>query len=303
MSDISGGIHVSGNQVGFSGPVAGRDMYLGAVPAAPAPGPAAVARPSRSADVGVLTILDEEIRAVQAELQRMRDYRERRLRYGPLAREAWLPGPGGRPIRVGAVQTFTRGTESAGLAYRGLVAEYNPAVVLLVGIAGGISRKVRVGDVVLSDEVISYDARREAAGRVHRRGQAQAIAAPLGHRLNDFLSHVPADQPGRDGNPYSVHRGPIGSGNAVVTDARSEIRRWLAEFHEKVLAVETEAAGVAQSFHESTEQDTGPRGWLTVRGVSDAADKRKGYAYHELAARHAAEVMAMLVPYLAFDEG
>ena len=44
-----------------------------------------------------------------------------RVRHGPLAREAWLPAPGGDRIRAAAVQTFTRGTESAAIAYRGLV--------------------------------------------------------------------------------------------------------------------------------------------------------------------------------------
>ncbi|GIE75225.1 hypothetical protein Aph02nite_11750 [Actinoplanes philippinensis] len=301
MTDHSGGIHVSGTTVNFGGPVAGRDMTYHAAPQA-GPGATGSARPRRSADVAVLTIIDEEIRAVQATLQRMRDYRERRLSYGPLAREAWLPDAENRPIRVAAVQTYTRGTDSAGLAYRELVAEYNPAVVLLVGIAGGVNPKVRVGDVVISDQVIAYDARREAAGHTYRRGQAQAIARPLGDRLNDFMSKTTAEQVRPDGETFHIRRGPIGSGNAVVTDARSEIRRWLAEFNEKVMAVETEAAGVAQSFHESAQQDDSPRGWLTIRGISDTADKKKGHSYHDLAARHAAEVMALILPFLVFDE-
>lgn len=305
MTDTSGGFHVSGTNVNFHGPVAGRDQWNG-VPERAAPPRKAAAEPaepagpgrSRPADVGVLTILDEEIRAVQAELQRMRDYRERRLRHGPLAREAWVPRRGGEPIRVAAVQTLAQGTESAGIAYRELVDEYNPEVVLLVGVAGGIGKKINVGDVVISDEVISYDARREGPGRTYHRGQAQEVAAPLRHRLNDFLAGTPSEQPRRDGETFRLYRGPVGSGNAVITDVKSELRRWLSEFNEKVLAVETEAAGVARSFHEMSERDTAPRGWLTIRGISDAADRRKGWAYHELAARHAAEVMAMLLPYL-----
>jgi len=300
VSDISGGIHVSGNHVTFHGPVAGRDQWNGVPEREPSPRQAGAepAAPGRTAEVGVLTILDEEIRAVQAELQRMRDYRERRLGQGPLAREAWVPARSGERIRVAAVQTLVQGTESAGIAYRELVGEYNPSVVLLVGIAGGIGKKIKVGDVVISDEVISYDHRREAAGRTYRRGQAQAVAAPLRHRLNDFLAGTTSEQRRPEGETFHLYRGPVGSGNAVITDARSEIRRWLTAFNEKVLAVETEAAGVAQSFHEMSAQDSAPRGWLTIRGISDTADRRKGWAYHELAARHAAEVMTLLLPYL-----
>ncbi|GGQ85487.1 5'-methylthioadenosine/S-adenosylhomocysteine nucleosidase family protein [Couchioplanes azureus] len=294
MIMINGGVHTFGGTVTNNGPVAGRDVVWGS---APRTGPAPQ---RRSADIGILTILDEEIRAVQAVLRQMADYHERRLSHGPLAREAWLPGRGTPRIRVAAVQAFTRGTNSAALAYRGLVEEYHPAVVLLVGIAGGVGRGVEVGDVVLADEIISYDARREAPDGIHRRGQAQSVAVSLGYRLNDFCAATPAEQRRPDGESFRIHRGPIGTGNAVVTDAGSEIRRWLHHFHEKVLAVETEAAGVAQSFHESVRQDAGLRGWLTVRGISDTADQHKGHAFHDLAARHAAEVMGMLVPYLDF---
>jgi adenosylhomocysteine nucleosidase len=285
MTSFSG-VGAWGDNVTFNGPVAGRDMVIGA--------PAPVPSPRGAADIGVLTILDEEIRAVTAELKRMHDYRERRLRHGPLAREARFPAGGGRSVRIAAVQTLTRGTESAALAYRELAEEYNPSTVLLVGIAGGIGKDVKVGDVVVSDEVISYDARKEAADGVHRRGQAQAVAAGLGHRLNDFFADIP---PGRQLS-FQIHRGPIGSGNAVVSDKDSEIRLWLENFHDKVLAVETEAAGVAQSFHESVVRDGGPRGWLTIRGISDTADEHKDDDFHDLAARHAAAVMARMVPYL-----
>ena len=266
----------------------------------PWPAPPA-SRPPRSADVGVLTILDQEIRAVEAVLRQMHDYREQRLHHGPLAREAWWPATGGRRVRLAAVQTLTRGTDSAALAYRGLVEAYNPSTVLLVGIAGGVSPRVDIGDVVVSDEVIAYDARRVTAEGAHRRGQAQSVAGPLGHRLNDFFATTPVHQRRPSGDDFHLHRGPIGSGNAVVTDVDSDIRRWLHAFNEKVLAVETEAAGVAQSFHESVGRD-GPRGWLTIRGISDTADRHKDHDHHGIASRHAAEVMAMLAPYLCFDD-
>jgi adenosylhomocysteine nucleosidase len=283
--EINGGVNNFGHAT-YNGPVAGGNVYAGGSATA-APAPRTPGEPVTTADVGVLTILDEEIRAVQAELQRMRDYHERRLGHGPLGREAWLPAAGGGQVRVAAVQTFTRGTESAAMAYQGLIAEYHPRIVLLVGIAGGIAKQVRIGDVVVSDEIISYDARRVAPDGIHRRGQAQAVASLLGHRLNDFFA---GGAQAHFGEAFRIFRGPIGSGNAVVTDYRAEVRRWLADFNEKVLAVETEAAGVAQGFHE-TAGGGGPLGWLTVRGISD----------HDLASQHAAAVMARLLPYLLIN--
>jgi adenosylhomocysteine nucleosidase len=287
---VTGGFQNFGHGATFNGPIAGRDVHMAAPPAPDR-------KAERKADVAVLTILDEEIRAVQAAMRDLRDYGRRRLSYGPLAHEAWAPTPDGQRVRVAAVRTFTRGTESAALAYQGLVREYNPSTVLLVGIAGGIG-KCAIGDVVVSDEVIMYDARKETADRIQRRGQAQAVAVQLGHRVNDFF----ADPAASVHASYKILRGPVGSGNAVVADEGSDITRWLHEVNDKVLAVETEAAGVAQSFHESIQQDAATRGWLAVRGISDRADEAKTDDDHERASAHAAEVMVRLLPFLAFDD-
>jgi adenosylhomocysteine nucleosidase len=303
VTEINGGTFNIGGTNTYHGPVAGRDITIARTPRAETG-----ARGSARADVGVLTVLDEEIVAVAGALRGLRDYRVRRLDHGPLAHEAWLPAneesdAGPRAVRIAAVQTLTRGTDSAALAHRALVEHYAPATVLLVGIAGGVDPAVAIGDVVLGDQVIAYDARRIGSDGTHRRGQAQAVAAPIGYRLNDFFAATPARQSTADGDRFRIHRGPIGSGNAVITDAGSEIRRWLGVFNEKVLAVETEAAGVAQSFHESVRRDAGARGWLTIRGISDTADATKNDDHHDLAARHAARVMVMLAPFLWFDEG
>ncbi|WP_207919404.1 hypothetical protein, partial [Micromonospora sp. KC207] len=82
----------------------------------------------------------------------------------------------------------------------------------------------------------------------------------------------------------------------------SDVRPWLAEVHEKTLAVESEAVGVAQAFYEEIDSDHELRGWMTVRGVSGRADRHKGHADHRLAARHAALAVERLLPYLRLAE-
>ena len=280
MTTINGGVNNFGGTNSFYGPVSGHDITMAAARSGP---------DAALAEIGVLTVIDEEMRAVKAVLAGMDGYRTRRLGDGPLAHEARLTGLDGRPLRIVAVQTLTRGTESAALACRALVEAYGPGTVLLVGIAGGVAEDVKIGDVVVADNVISYDARKVTPEGVRHRGQAQVVPAALGHRLNEFFADEPRPA-------FGIHRGPIGSGNAVVADPAAEIRRWLYHVNDKVLAVETEAAGVAQSFHETSRLP----GWLTIRGISDTADRSKNDDDHEVAARHAAEVMAMLVPFLDF---
>jgi adenosylhomocysteine nucleosidase len=152
--------------------------------------------------------------------------------------------------------------------------------------------------VVISDQVVYYDARKITADGVHRRGQSQAVAPVLRNRLNEFFRrHGDAIEVG-SGTVVRMHWGPIGSGDAVVADRHADIRRFLLEFNDKTLAVETEAAGVAQAFYEEVDTDQALRGWLTLRGVCDLADAAKDDQAHTVAAYHAAEVMAHLLPLL-----
>ena len=65
--------------------------------------------------------------------------------------------------------------------------------------------------------------------------------------------------------------GPIGSGEAVITDQNSPIRSYLTKYNEKIVAVETEAAGVAEAFYAQAGQIPPGHGWLAIRGISDRA--------------------------------
>jgi adenosylhomocysteine nucleosidase len=251
----------------------------------------------RRADIGVIAVLSVEMRAVVHTLQRTGSYRTRQLHGGAQAHEAEFALHGAR-LRTVAMQALDPGPRSAVIAYHQLQKHYAPPIVLLVGVAGAIEAGIAIGDVVISDEVIYYDARREAADGVLRRGQGHRMAPVLRHRLNEFFRVHGEVLSDREGVPFRVHRGPVGSGDAVVTDRRSDIRQWLRRFNEKTLAVETEAGGVAQAFYEELAADTSHRGWLTIRGISDRADRHMGQEYHELAATHAADVLERLLPFL-----
>jgi adenosylhomocysteine nucleosidase len=249
------------------------------------------------ADVGVLTVLTEELRAVVDVFQRAGRFATARTPGGATAYHAVFPAG----VRCVAMQTLDRGPRSAAVAYQRMRHWWRPPVVLLVGIAGGIGEKVDVGDVVIADQVVYYDARRDTADGPRRRGQDQPAAAVLRHRLNDFFLRYGDTVPLAPSGSVRVLRGPIGSGDAVVTDAGSDIRRYLLEYNEKTLAVETEAAGVAQAFYEELGEDPALRGWLTIRGISDRADRLKGDDRHREASEHAAAVMAALLPFLKVD--
>lgn len=256
--------------------------------------------PGRKADVGILTVLTEELTAVVDTLQRHRGYRSVQLSGGVQAHVADVPADGG-DLHVAALQTLDRGPRSAVVAYHRLQNEFSPQVVLLVGIAGGIHPDLAIGDVVIADEVIYYDARREAEDGPHRRGQSHPMAPALRHRLNEFFRiHGEAVAVSPD-ESIRIRRGPIGSGDAVVTDSGSDIIDFLRRFNEKTLAVETEAGGVGQACYEEIDAERALHGWLTIRGISDLADRHKRHDHHRFAAGRAAVVMDRLLPLLRLE--
>jgi adenosylhomocysteine nucleosidase len=166
-----------------------------------------------------------------------------------------------------------------------------------VGIGGAINRDLVVGDVVVATRVVYYDLRRETPEGVHHRGEERHTPAPITHALNSFFTDY--DDPARlksATGPFRVLSGPIGSGDAVIMDAESQIRKFLLAYNEKVLAVDMEAGGLTQFCHETPPPDY--PGWLVVRGISDLADHTKTYDHQHSAAHNAALTLQHLIPYL-----
>ena len=195
-----------------------------------------------------------------------------------------------------AVRTLEQGQRSTMKTLENLRSAWNPAVLVIVGVGGAIYHKLRLGDVVIADRVFYYDLRREAADGTHHRGEGRPVPAAISHAMNAFFDdhgEVP-DLPSPSGR-FEVMSGPIGSGDAVITDDQSQIRAYLRTVNEKVLAVDTESGALTQFCHECTPPQPD---WLVVRGISDHANQEKTEEHQPQAARNAAITLQHLIPYL-----
>jgi adenosylhomocysteine nucleosidase len=67
-----------------------------------------------------------------------------------------------------------------------------------------------------------------------------------------------------------VHFGPVAAGEIALYSATSDVRQWLREHYNDAVAVEMEAAGVAQAGHLNDGLPT-----IMIRGISDYGDKTK----------------------------
>jgi adenosylhomocysteine nucleosidase len=207
-------------------------------------------------------------------------------------------------VKIAGLQSLDPGGQSAGYAFDDLIRYYAPTVVTLTGIAGGIHSSVRLGDVILARDVIYYDQRKETPIVVRHRGASYPVPAIIRRAINNFLSDhgepciLTAIGPDGKQRDFRVLSGPIGSGEAVVAKADSEISDYLRRYNDKTLAVETESAGLARAFYERTVGRDRVSGWLAIRGICDLADQDKNDDWHGIASVHAAVALQMLAPYL-----
>jgi nucleoside phosphorylase len=241
-----------------------------------------VTRPDVRADVVVLTAIDLEYAAVRVHLTGPRTYTDAngtRYETGELS--------GGRG-RVALALTGQGNLAAAALTSRAL-AWFRPKVLVLVGVAGGLTSEMSLGDVVVATRVHAYHGGRAQAGEFIPRPKSW----PISHVVEQDARAVARDGtwtrllPGDHVTVPAVHFKPIVSGE-VVLDARSGVFPELITRHyNDAVAIDMESAGVAEAAHHNDFYYT-----ITVRGISDHADGTKratdAIGWQHRAAAHAA---------------
>jgi nucleoside phosphorylase len=166
------------------------------------------------------------------------------------------------------------GRVQATMATADAIHRWRPRYVLLVGIAGGIAaRKVRVGDILVADQIVDYELQKltpegpEVRWEVQRT-DARMLEACNSYRGDSWQELIRIKRPNK-GQPKR-HAGPIASGDKVI--AFGEVLSKYRGVWPKLIGVEMEAAGAATATFQSAEKP----GFFMVRGVSDLADEQKG---------------------------
>jgi nucleoside phosphorylase len=245
------------------------------------------------ADVGIVTVLMPEARAVIERLSRHGSMQER---WDQASLRAFYSGriqEGTSEISVVMTQCVDPKATSATAACHALIREASPRVLILLGIGGGISDDVALGDVVIANQVVAYDNRKESSEGIAYRGEAWKLSVAAKNMLHSFFAN---ESPDRNGS-YSLHTGPVGTGGAVLGYKKSKTRKWLLHYNSKLMAVETEAEGVEQYFYESEDLQR-LKTVLVIRGISDKADEEKDDKWHGIASANAIDAVARMTPWI-----
>jgi nucleoside phosphorylase len=241
--------------------------------------------PRPRADVVIVTVLEEELRAAQTAFgidpQSSEDRSENGLRF-------WH-----RNVRndyskedLSVVITMigkARNVECA-IACSRIFQSYEVGLSILIGIAAGLKGKVKFGDVVAADLVLDYE-----GGRLEPTGfKKRPIPYPLKksierdmnyfnpkfrgwyedffERLEQLKAREPIPTTAEQWKP-DYHRGVILAGEKLLADG--SLPQMQTEFHDRVRAAEMEGSGFASVSDEYAIP------WLVFRGVSDFGDPEK----------------------------
>ncbi len=175
------------------------------------------------------------------------------------------------------------GKVNAAMSTQLMIALYSPDVIINSGIAGSISGKIHIGDIVISDDCVQHDM------------DGTEMGDPLGQvQFNDEVrTYFPADKPTADKlaaacetlDGISVFRGRIASGDAFI--ASHERRQKIAD-NFSAIACEMEGAAVGCVCYRNDVP------FAILRSISDDFNNNELVDYFEFraaAAEHSIQVI------------
>lgn len=251
--------------------------------------------PDGRCDVGIVVALKEEFRILFERFEKRHAHVEDGGRSYYVFEVGTLAGE--RPYRCVATLVGEMGTNRTGVVTEKMLARWDPEVVAVVGIAGGIHKDVRLGDVVVASEVSNYiegaKAVDSASGISFERGSDSFKARDLLlNRVRNFeFANRASFQKweascerrctalGIEVDPLRTsdllrakpaqHEGHVASGPAVVTS--SAFVSWIRGGDRACMCVEMESGGAMITGH----MDPSQRDVIIIRALSDFADERK----------------------------
>ncbi|WP_211604812.1 hypothetical protein [Porphyromonas gingivalis] len=260
-------------------------------------------------DIGIITIVPEELSAVTDYLKNNGSFKEQ---IGSQSCKTFYTGKlkdkEGKELNIVTTQAIDQGNRSAIIAYNAIMEEFNPELIVLLGIGGAIHDKLNIGDVAICDSILYYDKRASTERGALRRLDSFKINAWTKEFIRKYHYNQKSEEPSFKSSKnspqtfFKSYYGPIGTGEAVLKYKDAEERKWLKSVNDKVLAVETEAGGIAQQFYEDElNYSRRAKGILVLRGISDKADVDKKDEWRLAASKNAMIVLVKIFKSSSFS--
>lgn len=233
-------------------------------------------------DVLIVTAVDVERDAVLREMKPASD--ARRIRRAHVGKQTFYLGRmGSYTVALTTCRMGSAGRDASTLTVADAIDVCRPRCVIAVGIAfGGNTAKLKIGDVLVSSQVIAYEAQRKEDGRTVYRGPRPEAGAVL---LNRFSESTTWNCIRPDGQVLTRFVGPLLSGEKLV-DSLTFKAELFSSFPDAI-GGEMEASGI---YAGASRRDL--HEWIVVKAVCDWADGSKSKAHQPLATWAAVSLVA-----------
>lgn len=165
------------------------------------------------------------------------------------------------------------GRVNAAIAANNAIRQWQPRYILLIGIAGGVAQTgIRLGDVLISDQIIDYELQKltdvgaQPRFEVYRPDSSLLEVARHVAR-GQWTKFIQTKRPSQ--GKVTSHFGPIASGDKVIA-SRDELAK-LQEHWPRLIGVEMEGAGIAAAVVSASSAPS----FLIIRAVADLIDGSK----------------------------
>ena len=171
-----------------------------------------------------------------------------------------------------------------------------PRTVIMVGIAGGLASKYKIGDVIFAEQIVSYETAVLKGDGQHSRSETIQLNQVIHQDITSYLSDSDALKIRLKENLKLIRKkfryekefskklipklATVASGEKLFKDNESFLK--LQSIHDKIDVVEMEGVGVFKACA------LGGVGVLMIRGISDFGSNTKNSDSHNLAAVRAA---------------
>jgi len=186
----------------------------------------------------------------------------------------------GSPWSIELALINSMGSVQAALQTQDSLRRTKASHVVLLGIAAGVPGRVKIGDVVIPEQIYYYESSKVVG--------EEELTSPQWKQTDARIRRAASVFPGIAGStlPFIpiITDAVIASGEKVV--ASQDFRERFSQVHRKVAAIDMESYGVACAAERRGARLT------VIKGISDFADATKNDDYHEPAARASAQVFA-----------
>lgn len=199
-------------------------------------------------------------------------------------RDYWFAKIGSEESTMNIAITVTdgQGNDKARTATGNLIKEFDPMIVMLIGIAAGIKDRVSLGDIVVSSAVYFYEPAKLTQNGTQHRPRVEKPSKSIMRYFRTFSNRpLHSDWHGAfhiaEGKlksedfpdpPKCLHPRPyigmIASGEKIFAD--DSLKKMQGVEHGDIFAGETEGWGFAQAAIEAQKD------WIVIRGISDLGD-------------------------------